>query len=831
MRSAWWVMVAALAAACTNLPVIPAGVCGNGVVENGEDCDSFPDPSLGANTACGKSTDGARACHYTCAAAACPTGWGCGADGTCRYANGQFADLSADFPAEIYGMSVGDVDGDELPDLVGYGNAVIWARFGTRDGRFPNEYDFGFDVGLSSITPSDMNGDALTDLVVPVPTGFVTLLGDMSRTFKSVTYSVFQAQAPGGIAVQPIRWQYGSPFSTFLQIVSDGPQLALVPFPVLGTMPPPPVFLPDPHTTADLTGLVHQNVDPDPLSPDEVFLAFQGDAKVFVYEVVSGPLDTMALRQEVPIPDTVFGPGLLVADVDGDGALDLIVPTTSGTVVAHGTGAGTFAAGTVDPRFDALPVPEAPSRMPLAAGDLDGDGRADYVGARGVWLDRGGTLVQTAWNVGAQPWTIAALADFNHDGHLDAAAAGSSKNVYFLLGSDTGFFSRSQVVTTGYPRILRGGDFDGDRIDDLAIVESSASDELSVVFGTTDGHPSTPVTMGQFGYVNQLEPTDLAVGPSTTDATNDLLVVQSADASTGATDVAISLFIGTSQHRMLSPFNIGVDPYTLVTGRFDPEPDATPDVLAFAGGHDFLIHGEGGGLFKPLDILLIPDGDLVTGFDQYCALWATGDLDGDGVDEVVGLDGDFYCNGGTKVPDPVRLSVSKLTGLNASPTMATTITPIDDFAGPYNVKLADLDGDQKPDLIVTYIGDYYGWLMNPSPSGRPDKSGVVVYWNQGGTFDAAHASAVPALPGATVLYDATSIAADTGSARELAIATDAGTWVVGFDPTTLAFTAPALPVVPIVSTLVLAADANADGLEDLIVYDGSVVHVWGAIPF
>ena len=37
----WWVMVG-LVGGCADLEPMTVGVCGNGVVESGEDCDRFP---------------------------------------------------------------------------------------------------------------------------------------------------------------------------------------------------------------------------------------------------------------------------------------------------------------------------------------------------------------------------------------------------------------------------------------------------------------------------------------------------------------------------------------------------------------------------------------------------------------------------------------------------------------------------------------------------------------------------------------------------------------------------------------------------------------------
>jgi hypothetical protein len=63
---------------CRELPELPAGVCGNGVIESDEDCDTF---SAYPGSRCRKQSE-ADACHLDCsldeqgARPPCPKGWG-----------------------------------------------------------------------------------------------------------------------------------------------------------------------------------------------------------------------------------------------------------------------------------------------------------------------------------------------------------------------------------------------------------------------------------------------------------------------------------------------------------------------------------------------------------------------------------------------------------------------------------------------------------------------------------------------------------------------------------------------------------------------------------
>ncbi len=54
-------------------------VCGNQIIEAGEDCDGAAVESLACNAAC----------RVECGAdSKCPAGWGCGTDGLCRQPSG-----------------------------------------------------------------------------------------------------------------------------------------------------------------------------------------------------------------------------------------------------------------------------------------------------------------------------------------------------------------------------------------------------------------------------------------------------------------------------------------------------------------------------------------------------------------------------------------------------------------------------------------------------------------------------------------------------------------------------------------------------------------------
>src|SRR4029453_12341985 len=93
-------------------------------------------------------------CHYLCGKragdAACPVGWGCGEDGMCRRASGR-SELAppSPVPPTFGNLSMADVDGDSVPDLIAGDYDGLKVRFGERDG----DYSRVIGVSLTLSTP------------------------------------------------------------------------------------------------------------------------------------------------------------------------------------------------------------------------------------------------------------------------------------------------------------------------------------------------------------------------------------------------------------------------------------------------------------------------------------------------------------------------------------------------------------------------------------------------------------------------------------------------------------------------------------------------------
>ena len=175
---------ACIAVACSPLSHYPGGVCGNGVLDPGEDCDG-----QAGTGACGAAGDGPRACHLLCEAAEdCPEGWACAPSGSCHHAVGAFVPMGVPEPAADL-WALGDLDGDTRPDLVtldvGSSNrpGEVRVSFGTGTGDLVDATTQRLPAGTArTLDVAAVDGlDALDDVVVAAPTGVVVLRGLSSR--------------------------------------------------------------------------------------------------------------------------------------------------------------------------------------------------------------------------------------------------------------------------------------------------------------------------------------------------------------------------------------------------------------------------------------------------------------------------------------------------------------------------------------------------------------------------------------------------------------------------------------------------------------------------
>jgi len=255
-------------------------------------------------------------------------------------------------------------------------------------------------------------------------------------------------------------------------------------------------------------------------------------------------------------------------------------------------------------------------------------------------------------------------------------------NAPFTAGS----FSRVLDVTTNLnPNGVVIIDLDGDGIPDLATPNNANSPAsfISVVRNTSSG--------GVLSFANKIDlaapagslPYSMAAGDIDGDGLPDLVVTNNVSST-------VSVYRNTSTPGTISfaarvEFTTGNAPWSVAIGDLDG--DGKPDLAV----SNFMSNTVS--VFKNTgttgSIAFAANTDLITGLSPHSI--AIGDLDGDSKPDLA-------------VTNTLSNSVSLFRNQSSSGTMAFA-TKTDISAGadePFGIAIGDLDGDNKPDLAITY---------------------------------------------------------------------------------------------------------------------------------
>lgn len=683
LRNAWravWLM--AFSIGCSDVGEVELEVCGNRVLDDGEDCDG----QAGCD----------RACHYICMTDGdCPPAWGCdGEERICKSASGNFAAAHELLKQNDYEPRVSDMDGDGRDD------ALLF-----NEGLPSLAYFFGPDGSAQRSVPLPSASSALTADLTSDDLADVLLAGDSLVAFKSLGNRAFTALGRSSLAVEPSSRLLAVDLDCDRRrdlLLLEGNKL------YRATSSQEPKLLAELEVSAENITFVDSftmqestvaasGALPQGAATSCEMLALGAANSDIAYVYGGGPVSP-GENVQLKLLSTVRATGgtfnsLRFIDVNADGKQDLLLQSSDDfgatKYVGYGVGDGTFHSKAAPPTTKGDGLAEAALAEEFGTILCEAPGGTGGYFTSSTFYGPQGVLYQDARAL-----------DVTADGLVDVAAVWYGR-LDVLRGHPTGVPSMVSVVSNGQVTLRDVGDFDGDGRFDLLISDSKNQLQtqprtLSVLFAPFE--TSTPLSeLAEVENISQALVGYLQNQDGYADPYSDVAVIYGK-----GDDMRLSFLEGSSDRSLRFPLtkpSSGLDTFPTY-GRFRGAAEVGLLRTTQSSSYFGVSSNDDPNARPTLELMSVEEGEteqvesLDIGLDPMLAVDAVAafDDDADEIDElyVLGISPDFT---GVERAPLFRISLQQ-----SPPTLSEV-----EISGALNLQglvVKDVDGDGQSELIT-----------------------------------------------------------------------------------------------------------------------------------